>query len=171
MEEVLGVLGRGGVAGLHSPEQINPSSVMMLCVHVSRCLCRISRIRCCNVGWISPFICFNTALIGTPLHFFFEVSSLRFFQIPNHHSLFSLATHPCFRQVGLDWGGFDIISNICYTFPSSFFPLAVFSFVFSKAFHPCQNYLSPWDKPTQTRAHTTRTEQHITPLRWEKSCF
>lgn len=154
---------------------------MMLCVYVSRCLCSrpISRIRCSNVAWnFSLYLLVCITHQETSALFLLGIQSSSF-QNPKPLQLF-LGNTSVFRQVGLDWGRFDIISNICCTFSSNFFPRAVFSFVFSKAFHPCQNYLSPWAKPhththifmppLQTHTHT-HTHRHITPLRWEKSCF
>ena len=46
--------------GLHSPEQINQSSVMMLCVYVRGCLCSISRrLDALMLAGISLFIGFQ----------------------------------------------------------------------------------------------------------------
>lgn len=66
-----------GAEGLHSPEQINPSSVVMLCVYVSRCFCSISKITCGNVSWeILPVICFTHQ--DTSALFVLDIQSLSF---------------------------------------------------------------------------------------------
>lgn len=121
----------GGRGEVYSPEQINPSSVMLLCVYVRRCLCSISRrLDAVMLVGISPFICFCASLIRTPLRSFFQVFSLEL-KIPNHR--FLLGSTSKFLQVGLGWGRFDVISNICYIFPSNFF--LWLSFLLSLAKH------------------------------------
>lgn len=89
--------GVGGGGGLLSPEQINPSSVMMSCVYVNRCLRCIPEIRFGNVSrtlffFFYPVICL---FIRAPMHFLFQV--FRLVLIPNYRSL-SSATCPGFSR-------------------------------------------------------------------------
>lgn len=122
--------------------------------HVCRCWGTISKIMHSKVVFALP--------VGTPL-------------LPRAVSLAWIwISRPSFGntsgfQVGLVGGKAEIISYICSSI--QLFLWLPFCLVFCNAFLPCPNPPTAHTRSQTHRHALPHKRKHITPLRWEKSCF